>query len=207
MIQITSISPPFPDMDSRDIVGEGVSKEAEREYIHKARYIEKLYSLYNYRTYIRGLNIGEYFVKFRLMIAVGVKVDDLLELGSNLKVALKTPYLKFYVPSSYRGNLGIDIEIPNTCTKDELVRKEINKLTHPDFLFLKIYTMLISSRSINPLYISEELNISESRVKKYLRDMKELNIISKDGLFVEETNIYKGGYYWNRWRNCSLQHL
>lgn len=34
--------------------------------------------------------------------------------------------------------------------------------------------------------------------------MKKLNIISKNGKFLEENNIFKCGYYWNRWRKYPL---
>lgn len=204
MIQMISLAIPQNDIEVGQIDKHPLSYEDRRAHIDRAAYLERTCKDFEYRTKVTLITIERYFVIYSLSIAHGVKVDDILNLKSDFQLTLDARYLKFYVPTQNKHGFGIGIEIPNLYTDDDLLKDEIHRLTLPDFIFIKIYTMIVKSQVINTLYLSEELEISESRVKRYLKDMQKLNIISENGKFLEETDIDKAGYYWKRWRKCNL---
>ncbi|MDY0097465.1 MAG: hypothetical protein RBS01_03900 [Candidatus Dojkabacteria bacterium] len=203
MIQITSLA------YSTEEIPQGILRRAHLTPENQPKFKEQFLYLQGFLTTDFKLDcrvveivVDTYFVKIFISPKHNRKVDDFLLYKSNIRVFLSTPYLEFGIPT---GKINVFyIEVPNFFTIDENIKDEISKLTLPDFIFLKIYTTIVSSKSLNSLYISEVLGISESRVKKYLRDMKKLNIISENGKFLEELDIYKGGYHLKRWKACSF---
>lgn len=201
---MTSLTIPQNDIEVGQIDKSIITPEIKEKFSKKAKYIEAVFKGFGYRIIVKTISVERYFVIFYLHIPMGLRADKLLSLKNDFKVCLGVPYLKFYVPKSDEYSSGIGLEVPNLITVDNLIREEIKELTLPDFIFIKIYTMIVKSQVINTLYLSEELEISESRVKRYLKDMQKLNIISENGKFLEETDIDKAGYYWKRWRRCNL---
>ncbi len=201
---MTSLAIPQNDIEVGQIDKSIITPEIKEKFSQKAKYIEAVCKSFGYPAIVTSIRVERYLLYFCLSIPVGLKTDKIFPLKSDLKVALAVPYLKILIPLLDMHGPGIGIEIPNLYTDDDLLKDEIKRLTLPDFIFIKIYTMIVKSQVINTLYLSEELEISESRVKRYLKDMQKLNIISDNGKFLEETDIDKAGYYWKRWRRCNL---
>ena len=197
MIQITSKATINEDLlDYTERRGH-LSVGRQDLYRQQARILEKSCALFGCKCSVPRAIVSPYFLLFGVAVKEGISVNGVVKHRNDLKRIFYSRYVRFQIPIPGTQYLGI--EFPNLFTNDIHLKKDMLKLLNSDFLFMKIYLHIVENQVINRILISEELGMSDTRLKRYLKDMERLGVISENGKFVEESDTFKCGYYWKRW--------